>query len=108
MLNNFRHFYRTQLCDHSVALVDASVYETAGSEEGKASLLFQDHVQCFNLQSNIWSLGAPVQEARAKAAAVEHDGLLYVSGKGEYPQMKFCRNRHVPRSLIYYLLLAVD
>ena len=96
------------MCDHSVAVVGGSVYACAGSEEGKASLLLQDHVQCFNLQSNIWSLAAPVQEARAKAAAVEHDGLLYVSGKGEYRQMKFCRKRHEPKSLIYHLLLAVD
>ena len=49
--------------------------------EGKASLLLQDQVQCYNPHMNYWEHVTPVQEARAKAAAVEHNRLLYVSGK---------------------------
>lgn len=73
-------FPRTQLCDHAVAAVDGFVYACAGSVEGKASLLLQEKVQCYNPHLNHWDFVAPLQEPRAKTAAVEQDGLLYVSG----------------------------
>ena len=81
LLSNLSLFYRTQLHDHSVAVVDGFVYAGAGSMEGKVSLLLQDNVQCYNPLLNHWDLMAPLQEARAKAASTDHDGLLYVSGK---------------------------
>jgi len=49
--------------------------------EGKASLLLQDKVQCYNPHLNHWDFVGAMQEARAKAAAAEHEGLLYVTGK---------------------------
>ena len=57
------------------------MYAIAGSIEGKASLLLQDKVQCYNPHLNHWDFVGAMQEARAKAAAAEHEGLLYVSGK---------------------------
>ena len=74
-------FHRTPLYDHAVAAVDGFVYASAGSVEGKASLLLQEEVQCYNPHLNHWDFVAPMQEARAKAAAAKHEGLLYVSGK---------------------------
>ena len=74
-------FHRTPLYDHAVATVDGFVYASAGSVEGKASLLLQEKVQCYSPHNNDWDFVAPMQEARAKAAAVEHEGLLYVTGK---------------------------
>ena len=57
------------------------MYAIAGSVEGKASLLLQDKVQCYNPHLNHWDFVGAMQEARAKTAAAEHEGLLYVSGK---------------------------
>ena len=72
---------RTPLYDHAVATFNGFVYAIAGSVEGKASLLLQDRVQCYNPRLNHWDFVGAMQEARAKAAAAEHEGLLYVSGK---------------------------
>jgi len=69
------------LYDHAVATFDGFVYAIAGSVEGKASLLLQDKVQCYNPHLNHWEFVGVMQEARAKTAAAEHEGLLYVSGK---------------------------
>ena len=74
-------FHRTPLYDHAVATVDGFVYASAGSVEGKASLLLQEKVQCYNPHINDWDFVTPMQEARAKAAAAEHEGLLYVTSK---------------------------
>ena len=73
-------FPRTPLYDHTVATFDGFVYAIAGSVEGKASLLLQDKVQCYNPHLNHWDFVGAMQEARAKTAATEHEGLLYVSG----------------------------
>ena len=72
---------RTPLYDHAVATFDGFVYAVAGSVEGKASLLLQDKVQCYNPHLNHWEFVGAMQEARAKTAAAEHEGLIYVSGK---------------------------
>ena len=74
-------FPRTQLFNHTVTAVDGLVFACAGSVEGRASLLLQNKVQCFNAHLNEWDFVAPLLEPRAKAASVEHQGLLYVSGK---------------------------
>ena len=79
---------RTPLYDHAVATVDGFVYAAAGSVEGKASLLLQDKVQCYNPHLNHWDFVGAIQEARAKAAATEHEGLLYVSGNASRLKIK--------------------
>jgi len=71
---------KTPLYDHAVETFDGFVYAIAGSVEGKASLLLQDKVQCYNPHLNHWDFVGAMQEARAKAAAAEHEGLLYVTG----------------------------
>ena len=67
--------------DHSVAVVNGIVYACGGSVEGRASLLLQDIVQCYDPHLDYWDLVAPLQEARAKGSATQHELLLYVSGK---------------------------
>ena len=63
------------------------MYAIAGSVEGKASLLLQDKVQCYNPHLNYWDFVGAMEEARAKAGAAEHEGLLYVSGKASRLKM---------------------
>ena len=87
-------FSRTPLYDHAVTVIDGFVYACAGSTEGKASLLLQDKVQCYNPHHDYWDFVAPMQEARAKSAAVEHDGLLYISGKNKIKDVNEIKQIH--------------
>lgn len=88
---------RTPLYDHAVATFDGFVYAIAGSVEGKASLLLQDKVQCYNPHLNHWDFVGAMQEARAKTAAAEHEGLIYVSGKDTQD-----------KNILYYLAQISD
>ena len=76
----FSSIYRIALMDHALAEVNGFVYTCGGSVEGKSSLLFQDHVYCFNTSFNHWDQVAPLQEERARLSAVAHEGLLYAVG----------------------------
>lgn len=62
-------------------MVNGLVYACGGSIEGRASLLLQDIVQCYDPDLDYWDFVAPLQEARAKGTASRLRDLLFVCGK---------------------------
>ncbi|XP_029197719.2 kelch-like protein 3 [Acropora millepora] len=71
---------QTPLYDHSLTVVNGLVYACGGSIEGRASLLLQDIVQCYDPDLDYWDFVAPLQEARAKGTASRLRDLLFVCG----------------------------
>lgn len=72
--------FRKTFEDHSISVVDDSIFVCGGSLDGQSCLILKDEVECFDAYYNCWKHKASMGQKRARSAITMHDGLLYIVG----------------------------